>query len=95
MNESVSPNSSLLLYMKWNHKIFLFSSLILIADGIAVFGYIWETFEKHEIFKKIWQAGGRDVIALFSGRGTAQFFKVLETNLRSAGRKYHGANFDG
>lgn len=29
------------LYMKRNHKIFIFSNLILIADSVAVYGWMY------------------------------------------------------
>lgn len=61
-------------------------------------GCVWETFEKNEILKKIWQMGGGEVIVLFRflvKKKNCAVFEDLETNLRLLGRKYNGDNFDG
>lgn len=55
----VSLYTPLLLYMKWNHKIFIFSSLILLAVKV------YENVLKKMTLKMIWQVGGGEVIALF------------------------------
>lgn len=53
------PHIPFLLYMKWNHKIFIFSSLILLALNV------YKKVLRKMTLKMIWQMGGGEGIALF------------------------------
>lgn len=59
--------------------------------------YVRNVWEKWDIEEDL--AGGRrgsdSPFQIICGKGTVQFFKALETNLRLAGRKYNESNFDG